>query len=305
MGNMNFQTKCKNIYVFANYLIIKSIFRVLSWIPTSFTEGMSHAISTLWFKFDRFHRDIVFHNLDIAFGHEKSHQEIENIAKKTFYNTTNMVFEAARAFQWNTSEIKKNIRIEGIQHLMSAQKKGKGTLLLTGHVGHWELSLFIADLTPYEITGVYKKQKIAAVEKFVLEKRTSRGGRMYPLKKAIGGILAELDQGNLIGLLIDHNAKTRGVFADFFGKTASTEKGLAQLALSTGAPVVPYFVVKRDGGYVVEVLPEVLLIDTGNLEEDILANTLQYNKIIESVIRRYPDQWLWVHRRWKTRPTEE
>jgi KDO2-lipid IV(A) lauroyltransferase len=305
MGMMDLQTTCNNIFVFANYLILKFIFRVLSWVPASTAEKVSHVIARLWFNLDSFHREIALYNLGIAFGHEKSNQEIEQIAKKSFFNTVNMVFESARAFQWNTRDIKKNMRVEGLQYLNAAQNKGKGTLLLTGHVGNWEHSLFIADLTPYEITGVYKKQKIEAVEKFVFEKRISRGGRMYPLKKAIEGILTELDQGNLIGLLIDHNAKTRGVFVDFFGKVASTEKGLAQLALTTRAPVVPYFVIKRDGGYVVEVLPEVPLIDTGNMEADILANTLQYNKIIESVIRRYPDQWLWVHRRWKTRPKGE
>lgn len=305
MVTMNLKEKIKSIYVFTNYLILKSIFRMLSWVPIVMAEKTASVISRVWFKLDKFHRDIAISNLETAFGNEKSVQEIEKLAEKSFYNIANMVFESARSFQWDTYEIKKNMRIEGIQHLNSAQRKGKGTLLLTGHVGNWEMSLFIADLTPYEITGVYKKQKIDAVERFVLEKRISRGGRMYALREAVAGILKELGEGNMMGLLIDHNAKRRGVFVDFFGKKASTDKGLAQLALSTGAPVVPYFVVRRDNEFVVEVFPEVPLIDTGDHEADILANTLQYNKVIETIIRKYPDQWLWVHRRYQTRPVGE
>lgn len=302
---MNFKERYTDAYVATNYWLIKIIFRALSWVPVSTSEKLSLAISKLWYKLDKFHRDIALSNLELAFGGEKSKLEIEVLAKKSFYNIANMVFTSARSFQWNTAEIRKNIRIEGVKHIDSAQKKGKGVLLLTGHVGNWEMSLFITDLTPHFITGVYKKLKIPAAERYVLEKRQSRGGRMYEIKDAITGILHELGQGNLMGLLMDQNAKKRGIFVDFFGKKASSNKGLAQLALSTGAPVVPYFVVKRDDGYVVEVLPEVPLINTGDFDADTLANTAQYNKIIEDFIRRYPDQWLWIHRRWRTRPKDE
>lgn len=302
---MNFKERCTSVFVTTNYWIVKIIFRALSWVPVSTSEKLAFGISKIWYKLDKFHRNIAISNLETAFGDEKSRLEIEALAKQAFYNIANMAFVSSRSFQWNTAEIRKNIRIEGVKHIDSAQKKGKGVLLLTGHVGNWEMSLFITDLTPYCITGVYKKLKIPAVERYVLEKRQSRGGRMYALKEAVSGILYELDQGNLMGLLMDQNARGKGVFVDFFGKKASSNKGLAQLALSTGAPVVPYFVVKKDGGYVVEVLPEVKLINTGDFEADTLSNTAQYNKIIEDFIRRYPDQWLWVHRRWKTRPKNE
>lgn len=305
MVTMNFKEKIKHTYVFINYLLVKSIFRMLSWVPMCMAKKIAGGVSRIWYKLDKFHRDIAVSNLTIAFGNEKSAREIDALAQKSFYNMILMLFESARSFQWSAYEIKKHMRIEGLQHLNSAQRKGKGTLLLTGHVGNWEMSLFIAVLTQYEITGVYKKQKIDAVERFVFEKRTSWGGRMYPLREAVAGILKELGEGNMMGLLIDHNAKRRGVFVDFFGKKASTDKGLAQLALSTRTPVVPYFVIRGEGEYVVKVFPEVPLIDTGDMEADIHANTLQYNKIIESIIRQYPDQWLWVHRRWRTRPPEE
>ncbi len=302
---MNLKERCESIYIATNYWILKGLFRALSWIPALVTEKLAAGIAMLWFKLDKFHREIAISNLKIAFSNEKSSLEIEALAKKSFFNVANMIFESSRAFHWDTATIKKNLKIEGVEHLDSAQKKGKGVLLFSGHVGNWEMSLFITDITPYVITGVYKKLKMAAVERYILKKRQSRGGRMYPVKDAVGGILYELDQGNLMGLLIDQNAKKLGVFVDFFGKKASSNKGLAQLALSTGSPVVPYFIVKRNGGYVVEVLPEVPLINTGDVEADILANTSQYNKIIENFIRRYPEQWLWIHRRWRTRPEGE
>lgn len=302
---MDFKERCNAVFVLTNYWLLKFIFRAISWVPVSTSEKLALHISNIWYRLDKFHRDIALSNLETAFGNEKSRLEIERLAQQSFYNITNMVFVSSRSFQWNTREIRKNIRIEGVNHLEAAQKKGKGVLLLTGHVGNWEMSLFITDLTPYFITGVYKKVKIPAAERFVLEKRESRGGRMYEIKDAIQGILYELGQGNLMGLLMDQNAKRGGIFVDFFGRQASSNKGLAQLALSTGAPVVPYFVVRRKEGYVVEVLPEVSLIDTGDFDADTLANTAHYNKIIENFIRRYPDQWLWIHRRWKTRPVTE
>ncbi len=299
---MDLWNRCRNGYDQVGYLLLKATFDAISRIPERHAESIACAISRLWFALDKTNRNITLDNLYIAFGDEKSDAEIRKIAKQAFYNTCNMLFESARSLQWDTAEIMKYMRIEGQAHLHAAHEKGKGVLLLTGHVGNWELAVFIADLVPYEITGVYKKVKVPAAERFVLESRTRRGGRMYAVKAAIEGILTELSQGNFITLLVDHNAKRRHVFVDFFGKTAATEKGLAQLALTTGAPVVPYFIIRKKRHFVVEVLPEVPLIHTGDMEADITANTAEYMKIIENIIRKYPDQWLWMHRRWKTRP---
>ncbi len=107
----------------------------------------------------------------------------------------------------------------------------------------------------------------------------------------------------MVGLLMDQNVAWReGVFADFFGRPACTNKGMALLALKTGAPVIPAFLIRNHSGFTAKFLPEIPLIKTGDKVKDLEANTAQYNRVIESVVRQYPDQWFWVHRRWNTRP---
>jgi KDO2-lipid IV(A) lauroyltransferase len=116
-------------------------------------------------------------------------------------------------------------------------------------------------------------------------------------------VLGILKQGEVIVMLMDQNVDWyEGVFVDFFGRRACTNKGLALLARKTEAPVVPVFLIRKESGFIVEIGQEVPLIKTGDKTKDIEANTQQYNKIIEDIIRRYPDQWFWVHQRWKTRP---
>jgi len=116
-------------------------------------------------------------------------------------------------------------------------------------------------------------------------------------------ILQNLKQGGLIGILMDQNVDWyEGVFVDFFGRRACTNKGLALLALKTRAPVIPIFLVREKTGFRVEIGEEIPLVKTGDKIKDIEANTQQYNNAIEAFVRRYPDQWFWVHQRWKTRP---
>ncbi|MBU1696405.1 MAG: lysophospholipid acyltransferase family protein, partial [Proteobacteria bacterium] len=139
--------------------------------------------------------------------------------------------------------------------------------------------------------------------RLMLEERQRFGVTMIPLRGAAKKIDAILRNKNAVGTLLDQNADWyNGVFVDFFGRSACTNKGMAVLALRTKAPVVPMYIAKTDNTYVVEYLPEIPLQSTGDMIKDIENNTQNYTIAIESMVRKYPDQYFWIHNRWKTRP---
>jgi KDO2-lipid IV(A) lauroyltransferase len=174
--------------------------------------------------------------------------------------------------------------------------------VLTAHFGNWELLPVLGARLKYPCGYVYRPLRSAALEKFLVRTRTRFGGVKIPKKRSFRKILKFLEQKGLVFLLMDQNVGRRtGVFAPFFNQPASTNKGLALLAMKTGSPVVPIFFLREETGFRGLILPEVPLVQTGDKEKDIEANTLAYNRVIESVVRRYPEQWFWVHRRWKTK----
>ncbi len=141
------------------------------------------------------------------------------------------------------------------------------------------------------------------MDRFFADIRARYGAKLYPKSRAMRKILRSMRNKELVGFLLDQNTNVQsGVFVDFFGKPACTHNGMAVIALGTDAPVISAFLVREGTGFRVEFGPEIPLIRTGNKEKDIVENTRQYNRVLESIILRYPDQWFWVHRRWKTRP---
>jgi len=178
--------------------------------------------------------------------------------------------------------------------------------VLTGHMGNWELLSLAAAMLGYPMSAIYRPLDFKPLDRFFIELRSRYGAKMYPKKNAMRPILKGLKQKELIGILLDQNTGvSAGVFVDFFGSKACTNKGLALIALGTGAPVIPLFLLREDDIFRVEFGQEVPLIRSDDKTKDIEANTRQYNRVLESVIRRYPDQWFWVHRRWKTRPLRD
>jgi len=161
----------------------------------------------------------------------------------------------------------------------------------------------IAAMIAYPLSIVFRPLDFKPMDRFIGAFRTRFGGTLIPKRKSMRHVLRSLRQGDMAVLLMDQNVNwEEGVFADFFGHPACTNKGLALLALKTESPVVPVFLLREQKGFKAIFLPEVTLIKTGDKTKDVEANTEQYNRIIESMVRQYPDQWFWVHQRWKTKP---
>jgi KDO2-lipid IV(A) lauroyltransferase len=175
--------------------------------------------------------------------------------------------------------------------------------VLTGHFGNWELLSVIGAMLSYPLSVLYRPLDFKPLDRFFVKLRTRFEGKLIPLKRSMFAILKSLGRGEMVVLLMDQNVDWyEGVFVDFMGHRACTNKGLALIALKTKAPVIPAFLVREKEGFTAKFLPEIPLTISGDKTRDVEDNTQQYNQVIESFLRRYPDQWFWLHQRWKTRP---
>jgi len=284
------------------YALIVILTRGIGAIPPGWGLSIGAGLGHLFYRLLRRRREVTLENLRGAYP-EKSEGEIRAIALAVFRNMGKLFYEICWFTRMNDKQLLGHVKISGMEHVRAAWEKGRGVLVLTAHFGNWELMPVLGAHLKYPCSYVYRPLDAAALEKFLARTRTRYGGTKIPKKRSFRRILKFLDQRGLVFLLMDQNVRHQeGVFVPFFNQPASTNKGLALLALKTGAPVVPIFLLREETGFRGLILPEVPLVNTGDKDRDIDANTAAYNRVIESVVRRYPEQWFWVHRRWKTKP---
>ncbi len=282
------------------YRLIVALFNIIGLIPRKASIRLGNGIGYIWFRIHKKRRKVAIDNLTLAFGNEMTIREIDALALHSFQNLSRIIFEIGWALRQHKKDYTKHFYIKGLSNFIQAFEKKKGVLLLTGHLGNWELMSIIAVITSYPISMTYRPLDFLPLNRFIVEFRTRFGGEMIPKDKAMRKLLMSLKQGEAIGMLMDQSVDWyKGVFVNFFGQMTSTNKGLALLALKTESPIVPIFVVREGLKFKIEFGQEVPLIKTGDKTKDIEDNTRQYNRVIEEIIRRYPEQWLWVHRRWK------
>ena len=246
-------------------------------------------------------------NLELAFPESSLHWR-----EKTLRSTMRMLgwqlAEFARMERWTRDSVASFTRMEGFENYEAANAKGRGVLVLTGHLGAWELSSYYFSLIGYPMSMVIRRLDNPLVDARVNQIRCRHGNRVLHKDDFARGLLSAMHQGETVGILMDTNmTPPQGVFVPYFGMDACTAAGMARVALKTRAAVVPGFMLwePAEQKYVLRFLPEVELTRTGDTEADILTNTAKFNAVIESVVRQYPEQWLWLHRRWKTRPPGE
>ncbi len=286
----------------AIYRLLKLFIQLLGRIPRPVARACSDFLGLAWFKFDKRHRTIAQENIEQSFGTSMDGPDLRNMVRRIFKNIAGIIFEIGWAYNLNEKEFSRYFIFKGYEHLEEALKKKKGVLALTCHMGNWELLCQAVSQMGLKNAILYRKLDFEPLEKLLLEIRESYGTKLIPMKGASQKIETLLAQGQIVGTLLDQNVDWyQGCYVDFFGRKACTNKGLASLILRTGAPVVPMFITRQDGRYIIEFLPEVPLVSTGDKIKDLEINTQNYTSAIESIIRRCPDQWLWVHNRWKTK----
>jgi KDO2-lipid IV(A) lauroyltransferase len=249
-------------------------------------------------------RRVGLRNLALAFP-EKSKSERARILRGEFTSLGRQLAEVCHFPKYTLENVNQVIVYDGFENYERAYARGKGVLFLTAHFGGWELSAFSHSMHGHWMHVVMRPMDNLYLDRLIRNYRTMHGNTTVDKDDFIRGLLAAMKKGEVVGILMDTNmTPPQGIFVDFFGIPACTASGLARIALRTDAAVVPTFTIWDPvlRKYRLRFDPAVDLIRTDDNEADIITNTQLFTKIIEDYVRRYPDQWLWVHRRWKTRP---
>ena len=244
-------------------------------------------------------------NLEIAFPNI-SDSEKRRIAKGTFRSLGRQLGFVSHFKRFAHEDIRNNVEVIGEnENFRGPMESDRGVILFTGHFGSWEVFNLLPGAFGYDLNILVRRIDNPNVEKYVDSLRTRFGAVTLGKKEARRGMYRLLEEGKALGILADLNAQHRdGVFVDFFGVPASTTASIAKLALKTDAIILPAFAVWEEskGRYVVYLEPAIEFEKTGDTEKDILQITQKITEIVERFVREYPEQWLWIHKRWNTRP---
>jgi Kdo2-lipid IVA lauroyltransferase/acyltransferase len=246
-------------------------------------------------------------NLELAFPAMPA-VERERTLRNLYRNLGHQLAEFCQMRRYTPENTRARIRYDGLEHYRAAREKGSGVLIVTAHLGAWELSSFWHSLMGHPMTMVIRRLDNQRVDRLVNGIRCLHGNKVVHKDDFARGLLSAMHRGETVGILMDTNmTPPQGVFVLFFGVPACTASGLARVAARTGAAVLPGFMVWEpgEGKYVLRFGAEIPLAQSGDDERDVVENTARFTAAIEQAIRQYPDQWLWVHRRWKTRPEGE
>jgi KDO2-lipid IV(A) lauroyltransferase len=253
---------------------------------------------------DRRHRRIALDNLRLAFGPQLEARRARRLVSDTWAHFGRILVDALYFPRLGPDAIGTLVHYEGLDVLRAAYARGRGVVVFSGHFGHWELTALMQGFLDLPLALVARPLDNQALERMLAELRGRSGNRVLHKRNAIREALRELRAGRGVAIVLDQDARSEGVFVPFFGRPASTTPTLALLALRTGAAVVPTYSLPRpDGSYLVVYGPEVEVTATGDREADILRITARCTAILEGWVRRWPELWLWMHRRWKTRPS--
>jgi Kdo2-lipid IVA lauroyltransferase/acyltransferase len=252
-------------------------------------------------------RSLVIKHLTIAYGQEKNKNEIHALAKKVFEYLGKNSGDILRATKVeNLTQLEEFLVVSGYGNFEAAYAKGKGVIFLTCHLGAFDLqvsTMALKGLNPNIIGTPLKDERL---NDLLWNYRNKYGANAIERGRETFRLIKVLKSGGSVALLIDQDTKVKSRFVKFFGKDAATPVGATVLALKTGAAVVPTFVyLGKDWKQHMEILPEVKLEVSGDDEADMVNNTQLLTTITENIIRQHPEQWVWMHERWKTRPGEE
>ncbi len=278
--------------------------KILGTLPRCLSRAFAIGLAWLIYLFHFRLRRVGMRNLAMVFP-EKSANERARILRGEFTSLGRQLAEVCQFPRYTRENIDDVVVYDGLENYERAYARGKGVLFLTAHFGGWELSAFAHSLRGHWLHVVMRPMDNEYLDRLIQSYRTMHGNKTVGKDDFVRGLLAAMKAGETVGILMDTNmTPPQGVFVDFFGIPACTASGLARIALRTDAAVVPGFTIWDEalGKYRLRFDPPVEVVRTGDLESDIVANTQKFTKVIEDYVRKYPEQWLWVHRRWKTRP---
>lgn len=287
--------------MYAEYALARGLLFALRRLPEREAESLSRmAARTLGLLVPKLRR-VANTNLGFAFPTWDKAQR-ERTIDGVFHSIARLLFTMARLPDLNCENVRKVIRYDGLENYQRAKERGRGVLVATAHLGNWELSAYAHALMTEPMNVMVRPLDNPKIDRAVEELRAGSGNRLIYKKDAARAVLKALRANEAVGILADQNTSAaEGVFVSFFGQQACANSGFVKLAYHSGAPVVPGFALWEEASrqYVLRFYPEIAL--TG----DVQADTQQIHAVFEQIIREHPDQWMWIHRRWKTRPPGE
>jgi Kdo2-lipid IVA lauroyltransferase/acyltransferase len=289
------------------YVLASALMRGMGSLPRPLARAVGFAIAQSVYLIHGRLRAVGMRNLELALPELKPRIR-RRILRGVFTSLGRQLAEVCLFPTYTRENVSEVVVYDGFENFERAHNRRKGVLYLTGHLGAWELSAFAHSLNGHPLHVVMRGMDNPYLDRLVQGYRTMHGNSAVDKDNFVRGLLAAMKAGETVGILMDTNmTPPQGVFVDFFGIKACTASGLARIALRTDASVVPGFTIwdRALQKYRLRFEPALQLIRTGHDEEDIVANTAMFTKVIENFVRKYPDQWLWVHRRWKTRPPGE
>jgi KDO2-lipid IV(A) lauroyltransferase len=248
-------------------------------------------------------RRVTLDNLTLVYGDTLTVDARAALARRCFEHLGMTAMECCRLYFGRADRLIARVRGHGTEHIGQAMAEGRGVFFLTGHFGNWELLAATHGHAGFGLSVVVRPLDNPYLDAVIARARERSGLRAISKRDAVQGVRDALGRGQCIGILLDQDAGRDGVFVPFLGHPASTSRALAVLAIKTRAPVVPAFIHRLpDGGHELALDPPIPLANTGDLDHDIEVNTARYTEALERHVRAHPEQWFWVHRRWKSRP---
>ena len=277
------------------------IFRIL---PTRWVRRFADFCGKYFFQFATKSRNWALANLERVYGDELTGSEREEIARESFVEVLKGFFDyMAYSHVKNPKKYFQLITVEGEEHLKNAYDRGKGVICLVPHMSSWEFAAITPPMLGYETSAASQSMKMSLLEKLMIKFRESRGMKNITRTGSYQALVDVLNKGECLILMTDQDTRVKGIFVDFLGYPAYTPLGASRLLADTEAALVPMAVTrKEDGNYRFLIRPEIPAVRTGEPEADLRINTENQNKFYTEIIRQFPAQWVWMHRRWKTTP---
>jgi len=289
------------------YAVVSSVVKLAGALPRSLARALAEGLARILFALTPKLRKTAEFNLKLAFPRWTDAQR-EATIRGMVRSLGWMAAEFARMPRYTRKNIEEIVVLDGHENFLEGQRRGKGVLFLTAHMGAWELSSYAHAVYGYPLHYMARPLDNARLDGLVNRYRGLSGNAPIFKNESARLMLRILKDAGTVGILADQNTmREEGVFVDFFSVPACTTTGIARVALHTGAAVVPGYAVWDESlkKYRLRFEPPLELVRTGDAERDIVENTQRFAKVTEEIIRKYPEQWVWVHARWKTRPQGE
>ncbi len=271
-------------------------------LPVTITKPLAR----LWYALDRRHRLITQRNLEFALGRQLNHEQRQLLAFEVFHHFIKLFFEAVAMMLLPLPKLRKEANVLGQENAVAALKLGKGILAIGAHAGNWELACMIYGLAYQPLSIVARKHNQPLIDRIIRYLRERAGNTMIPKQGGLKAILTQLKKNQIVGMALDQNTTTKGgILVDFFGRRARTSPIAAILARRFGIPVLAVLTRRLpDGKHLVVISPPLPMEITDDPEEDIRRHVQLQSDAVEAWVRVSPEQWLWLHKRWKNQYPE-